>query len=220
MNFVKKSFFTSDHVRIIAHWYPATKPKAFALLLHMMPATKESWKEFATELQGRGIASLAIDERGHGESTEGNTLLYKKFTDEEQQKKIFDVRAALDWLAGKGATDENTIVVGGSIGANLTIQILTERPEIKTGVALSPGVDYRGIKTDLLITGLHEGQIVLLVASDDDEHGSFETIKKLNQLNPDQTEKIELSGLGHATEMFERQPDLIKTVAEWVESRI
>lgn len=214
------NFQTEDGVTIVADWYPVEEARAHALLLHMMPATKEAWPAFAAELNARGIAALAIDERGHGESTMGGELLFKNFTDEEQQDKILDVRAALTWLVSKGATAASTIVIGGSIGANLTIQTLTEQKDILTGVALSPGLNYRGILTGELITKLNPGQKVLLVASDDDTHRSFETIDELNRLNPEQTEKIELSGLGHANDMLDNDPGLIKTVADWIESRL
>ena len=35
----------------------------------MMPATKESWNEFSQKLREKGWHVLAIDFRGHGEST-------------------------------------------------------------------------------------------------------------------------------------------------------
>lgn len=217
----KITYTTGDGIKIVGDYYAVEEPKAFALLLHMMPATKESWRAFATELQTRGIVSLAIDERGHGESTMDGALLYENFSEEEQQKKIIDVRDGLAWLANnRGATDANTFVVGGSIGANLAIQILTERAEMRFGVALSPGLDYRGVKTDELIPQLNAGQKVLLVASDDDSHRSFESIKALAEINPKQTEKIEESGIGHATTMFEKKPELIKIVADWIQNRL
>jgi len=222
MNMSEKiSYMTSDGVKIVGDYYAVEQPKAYALLLHMMPAVKEAWQAFATELQARGIASLAIDERGHGESTMDGKLLYANFTEEEQQNKIIDVRDGLKWLAKNSrATDANTFVVGGSIGANLTIQILTERAEMRFGVALSPGLDYRGVKTDELISQLNAGQKVLLVASDDDSHRSFGSIKKLAEINPKQTEKWEESGIGHANDMLDNKPELIKSVADWIEDKL
>jgi len=216
----KISFKTDDGITIVGDFYPVESAKAFVLLLHMMPATKETWKEFASALSGRGIASLAIDERGHGESTEGGKLNHHEFTDQEQQMKIHDVRGALAWLADKGASDSNTVVVGGSIGANLTIKIMGDRPEIKTGVALSPGLNYRGVKTDKLIKRIADDQKILLVASDDDTHRAFEGIKALHELRPDVTEKIEEKKIGHANDMLDAKPELIGTVVDWIEARL
>ena len=216
----KISFKTEDGITIVADYCSVESPKAFALLLHMMPATKETWKEFASALASHGIASLAIDERGHGESTEGGTLDHTQFTSKEQQTKIHDVRGGLSWLQDQGATDANIIVVGGSIGANLTIKILSERPEIKTGVSLSPALDYHGIKTGKLIKKITSDQRILLVASNDDTHRAFEGIKALHELRPDVTEKIEEKKIGHANDMLSNKPEMIQTVVDWVENRI
>lgn len=216
----KISFKTEDGITIVGDYYPVDNARAFALLLHMMPATKEAWRDFANELSGRGIASLAIDERGHGESIEGGRLDHTQFTDQEQQMKIYDVRGALSWLEDKGATEANLVVVGGSIGANLTIKIMTERSGLKTGVALSPGLNYRGVKTDKFIKKIKDDQRILLVASADDTHRSFECIQALHELRPDVTEKIEEKKAGHANDMLSNKPEMIKTVADWVESRL
>ncbi len=216
----KISFKTEDGITIVGDYYSVESPKAYALLLHMMPATKEAWRDFANELAGRGIASLAIDERGHGESIEGGQLDYTQFTDQEQQMKIYDVRGALSWFEEKGATEANTVLVGGSIGANLTIKIMAERPELKTGVALSPGLNYRGVKTDKFIKKIKDDQRILLVASEDDTHHSFECIQALFNLRPDVTEKIEEKKIGHANDMLSNKPEMIGVVADWITSRL
>ncbi len=216
----KIEFTTEDGVKIVGDWYPVENPKAHALLLHMMPATKEAWRVFATEMSARNIAALAIDERGHGESTNGGELDYMNFSDGEQQAKILDVETALSWLSEHGAKKSSTIVVGGSIGANIAIDTLTKYPNIKFGVALSPGLNYRGVKTDELIVKLNPGQKVLLVASDDDTHRSFEGINALAELNPAQTEKWERTGIGHANDMLDNDPSLIKEVVDWIEDKL
>jgi alpha-beta hydrolase superfamily lysophospholipase len=160
---------TDDDVRIAGHFYPVAQPKGWALLLHMMPATKESYAPLATVLQDRGIASLAIDFRGHGES-EGGPEGYQRFSDAEQQAKIRDVEAAHRWLQLRGQAQLATktangmdllltppehittrlVVVGASIGANLALQKFVEHPATAGAVLLSPGLEYHGIRTEPL----------------------------------------------------------------------
>lgn len=208
---------TQDGVSIAADYYDAGKDR-YAILLHMMPADKSSWKAFAQKLQALGISSIAIDERGHGESR-GGPDGYKEFTDAEQAAKIKDVRAAWAELQKRGATMEKTAIIGGSIGANLAIRYLVENGRFPIGVALSPGIDYRSVTTDDAIVQLTPGQMVLLVASDDDPTSAM-TVKKLHDLNPTQTELIEKSGIGHATTMLENDSELFESVADWVNERI
>lgn len=202
------TFSTVDQVPIVG-LYQRTEQKKFAVLLHMMPATKESWASWQTKLAAAGYGSLAIDERGHGESTNGGMLDYRSFTDAEQQAKILDVNAALQFLTGQGAAESNTVVIGASVGANLAIEFLQQHPNVKTAVALSPGLNFRGILTEPLIQNLSAGQHVILVASDDDPQQTLEAAERLHALNPDQTTVLSEHGLGHGTAMTDADPDLI-----------
>src|SRR5690349_13204556 len=110
---------TSDSVRLTGAYYAADQLRGQALLLHMMPASKESWSAFAFALSARGIASLAVDFRGHGAS-EGGPEGYKGFSDDEHQAKRLDVEAGLAWLKAKD--DVPIVIAGASIGANLAIR--------------------------------------------------------------------------------------------------
>ncbi len=213
----QKIFFnTSDGVVIVGNLYQAGSER-FAIYLHMMPSTKEGWDALATKLASeQQVTGLAIDERGHGESTMNGTLNYQTFTEEQQQAKILDVEAAFGYLKTLGATEENTVVIGGSIGANLAIWFMTRHPQMKKAIALSPGLLYRGVSTDDKIIHLHDGQRVLLVASDDDSHGAYEGVQKLHELNPSQTEMILFSGVGHAETMLEKQADLTERIITWL----
>lgn len=201
---------TSDGIEIVGT-YRNTGREKIAVLLHMMPATKESWNSFAERLFSVGYASIAIDERGHGESTMNGKLDYKKFSDKEQQAKRFDVEAAIEFAKEKGFEESEIILIGASIGANLAIQSLVEHKNISITVALSPGLDYHGVRTAPMMARLHEGQKVILVASDDDVE-SFDSIHSIQKQNPEQTILIERSGIGHGTQMLDRDESLVDEV--------
>src|SRR3989344_3655754 len=81
---------TKDGVELYGTYVRAGKDDAPAVvLLHMMPATKESWEGFQQMLADSGFQSLAIDLRGHGESVfrDGELLDYQAFTPEEHRAK-------------------------------------------------------------------------------------------------------------------------------------
>ena len=204
---------TSDKIEIAALYRRNNDQKA-AILLHMMPATKESWNSFAALLDRAGYASIAIDERGHGESTMQGTLNYQTFTEEQQQQKIRDVQAAFDYLVAEGFDEKNMVVIGASIGANLAIQFLSEHGTVPFAIALSPGLNYRGVKTDGFITQLHENQHVVLVASDDDDRDAAASIQTLHKLNFSQTSLVEKKNIGHGTTMFEKDPALMQELIQ------
>lgn len=203
---------TTDGATIAADYYPADGDR-FAILLHMMPSTKESWANFAAALAKQGIASIAIDERGHGAST-GGPNGYKHFTDEDQQQKILDVNAAWEELKQRGATLEKTAVVGASIGANLVFQFMAENNTVPIGVSLSPGLDYRGVLTTEFGTQLDPQQKILMVASEEDAY-SYQSVLKLDE-GSEQLSSIQVRNLGHGTTMFENDPELMKRVVDWI----
>lgn len=213
-------FSTSDGVVIHGDWrqVEGSKRSRGALLLHMMPATKESWAAFAEALAEKGISSLAIDERGHGDSTvsaSGQRFDYKTFSNDEQKAKRLDVEAAIAWMREKGIEEKNMVIVGASIGANLAIRALVEHPEIRIGVALSPGVDYHSVTTNDAITKLAPSQRVLLYASEDDPE-SFMSVNDLHDLNRAQTFRVIAENLGHGTTMLEKDPKFLHQIVEWL----
>jgi dienelactone hydrolase len=218
----KISFATEDGVTIVGDLYEKKAGGPWAILLHMMPATKESWTGLATALADAGFTALAIDLRGHGESvvsTRGR-LDYKLFTEREQQEKERDVEAAARWLAdNRGMLPWRLAVVGGSIGANLALRFAAAHHDVPIAVALSPGLDYRGVTTLDAVKDLAAGQRLWLAASDDDEF-SYMSVQKLAEVAPEGSAVQLLSGAGHANRMFDALPCLEKAVADWIAAHV
>jgi len=215
----KKSMFleATDKVKIAYDLYPAkgstpTTPKGYLVLVHMMPATKESWKNFAAAAQTANYTSIAIDLRGHGDS-EGGPNGYQSFTDTQHQKSILDLEAAVKFLQTKGATPANTYCIGASIGANLCLQYLAEHPEVKKAVLLSAGLNYRGIKTAPLYKKLKSDQKILAATSRDDGSNAPEN----EQLFGSNFKNLIIYDRGgHGTNMLVSHPDLTERILNFL----
>jgi len=228
----KVSLKTKDNLAIAADLYSPAEPRSWLVLVHMMPATKESWFDFASNLTPLGYESLAIDLRGHGESitrtntdgtrTNAETLDYRTFSDEDHQKSILDLEAAVDYLVKeRGATPEKISFIGASIGANLALEYLSAHPEFKTAVLLSPGLNYRGIETEPLVKKLKAGQKVFFIASRDDPNArnNAEENQKLYDWVPAGAEKkiqIYETG-GHGTTLLENQSELKDKILKFLQ---
>lgn len=222
---------TNDGVDIAADYYYAKPSRRGALLLHMMPADRKSWWDFALRLEDAGYRVLAIDLRGHGESSgpPGGEASgpdgYKKFSDEEHQKSTLDVEAGVLFLEEEGVEREHTVLVGASIGANLALWYAAEHPEIKRLALLSPGLNYRGIEAEPLARKLHEGQGALFVTSLDDVRSggsNTEMNQILYNLVPHHARKklIIYKAAGHGTDMFgKEEPDLAGEILEWIQKK-
>lgn len=212
---------TKDNVRIYADYYKEQKPDSpGVVLLHMMPATKESWRDFGLKLQQAGFQALAIDFRGHGKSTvkNGEILDYKNFNDKEHQQKIHDVEEAIRFLTNKNNPASILFFVGASIGANIALQYMSEHARIRGGVLLSPGLDYRGVRTEPLIKKIANDQSLFLAAGGDNDIYSTETIEKLYEMATCKKQLKIVKNGGHGTDLFIAEPELMDEIIKWLKN--
>lgn len=220
-NMEQVTFQTQDGVVIVGDYTAAGKGPV-AILLHMMPTARSSWNDFAKKLNTARFTTLAIDLRGHGESTkttEGKTLDYKKFSDLEHQASIKDVEAAYLWLEREyGTAPEEVAVIGASIGANLSLQYLAQNHGVPAAVLLSPGLDYKGLETEPLVGELRPNQAVFYAAAKDDAY-SHETVTKLHGLTEVAKEVKTYNKAGHGTNMFTPHPELMDEIVGWLKER-
>lgn len=208
---------TKDNVRIVGDYYPALTASAKGLLLlHMMPATRASWKTFAEKAQSAGFNVLAVDLRGHGES-QGGPEGYKNFSDAEHQASRYDAAAGVEFLNSRSP---GGIYLGGaSIGANLALQYLAEHPETKAAFLLSPGLDYRGIRTEESAQQLGGGQAVYYAASRDDP-ASAEAVQILFDKTPAAARRSSklFDAAGHGTTIFTSENGFMDEIISWLEA--
>jgi pimeloyl-ACP methyl ester carboxylesterase/predicted small secreted protein len=213
----KVSFITQDNVKIFANSWPGTGKAV--LLLHMMPSTKESWNDLAPKLQRAGFSVLAIDLRGHGESTlqTAKTLDYKQFSDLEHQESIKDVESSIAYLTNQGASE--IYIIGASIGANLALEYAAMNPEIQKIVLLSPGLDYRGIKGEDYARQLLKSQQVLVYAGRQDMQGGKSAAEMAGSivgvmLAQNTAQIYETSA--HGTNLLTEYPALMNDIIDWL----
>ncbi len=179
---------TADDVGIIATYYPAERDRAPAvLLLHALNRDRSEWNDFALLLQRNGIAALSIDFRGHGESIRKLTaagpvgLKLQDFTDRDLQDMLLDVEAAVDWLQTQSEIDKKHIaLIGASFGANIALRYAALNEDLAGVAVLSPGVNYRGIRTDDVVRQLGVMPLRIFVSSDDPF--AFESSKRLVEI--------------------------------------
>jgi len=209
-------FDTPDHVHIVGDYVlPEEDIRSVAVFLHMMPATRKSYMAFQEAVALCGVASLAIDLRGHGDSTtmEGREepLDYNHFSEKEHQSSIWDVRGAVQYLTELTNTPvDRCMLVGASIGANLALQFSSEEHRIPLTVALSPGLTYRGIETLPLVSAIDQTKQRLLLAASTEDTYSREAAQKLHAAAPDASTAVIREGFEHGTDMFQDQEFALK----------
>lgn len=201
---------TSDNIRIAADFYKADSDKG-VILLHMLNRAKSDWREFAIELQGAGYNVIAIDFRGHGDSEAS----VSQFTESNFNSMVEDVAAAKAYLESVGISKIG--IVGASIGANTALNYAADDPEIKTIVLLSPGLDYRGIKTEGSI--LKYDRSIFMIASRDDET-SLQSSDFLYKKASGKKQMQIYDDAGHGTRMLAAEPDLRSLIRIWLDEQL
>lgn len=207
------NFQTKDNIKIVGDFYDA-KSKKSVLLLHILPGSRNDFDEFAEFLWQKGYNVLNIDERGHGDSEawSGEMGSWQEFTQADYDKIIYDIEAASEWLKSR-IPETELALIGGSIGANVAM-IFGAKHQPKIVVALSPGIDYQGIKTE--IASRNYRQNLLIVASRDDDY-SFESSEKLFEISKaSRKEFIRYEDAGHGTRMLNAEPELKQRILDFL----
>lgn len=221
-NMLAITFPSLDGITISANYHDSGNSMVPAcLLVHMLGGSKSDYASLQEKLGAVGIASLAIDLRGHGGSTESGTQDYTTFTDVQWQDCENDVLAGYKYLAEKGHTA--IAVVGASIGANLSVVagadifMADENAPLKAMVLMSPGVNYRGVVPAPRAREL--GNIPVLIAASEEDRQSYPGSQSLSQAARN-AELTSFSGSSHGTRLFASEAGFEDDVVEWLKENL
>jgi dienelactone hydrolase len=221
---------TTDNVGIAGTWYPVPQtPAPAVLLVHSVERDRSVWASFAAALQKNGLAALAIDLRGYGESTHRQTadgpvaLDARNFTGGDYQNMLLDVEAAVDWLQARPEIDGKHIaLIGESFGANIVLRYAAINEDIAAVVALSPGITYRGVRTDDIISQVSHAPLRIFVSQYDPF--AFESCKRLVEiqkevgLNPATNTLTICTGNLHGSDMLRGVRNLPQILITWLKN--
>ena len=215
------SFTASDGVSIQATFsHPKGRARVPAvILLHQLAGERYAWNALAQKLTENNYAVLAIDLRGHGDSTMfgETTRTYKDFTDADYGAMIRDVRAAAAYLRDrKDVNGDRLALIGASIGANLSLQYAAEDMQVRTVVLLSPGLNYRSLKTLPYVDGYDKRALFMVVAEGDAY--SFESCRQVKEA-AEQASPLKLKvykGDDHGTALLRTHEGLDEIIIAWL----
>jgi len=196
---------TDDGVTLAATWYePSGRPAPAVVLVHMLQKSRRDWDQLATRMAADGIAVLALDLRGHGES-QGSA--------QDHAGMVQDVRAARRFAASRpDVTPAKIGIAGASFGATLAALASADDATVAALALLSPTVEYRGMRIDGALRK-YGSRPLLLVASDDDGY-AMRTVKELQKGGAGR-ELVILNRAGNGTSMLAADPDLGRRLVEW-----
>ncbi len=192
-------------------------PMPAVLLLHAAAGNRSVYENLAEELATQGIASLRIDLRGHGESTNLGTFAvngeYHRPILEGTEK---DVQRALDFLGGLAEIDSSRLgVVGASYSGERMALAGAKQGFVRAYVALSPG-DF----SDASIESIDPSGAHWLFLRAEEEFAFFDDLFEAIEQGSQKAEIRILDGKAHATELLELHPPLGAEITQWFATRL
>jgi len=193
---------TSDSILLYGTLYERDINKTI-ILLHMLGRDRGTWERFANELQNE-YKVLAIDSRGHGRSQ----LSWSDFDENDFNKMVLDVKGAKEHL-----NTTNFVVIGASIGANTAVNFAVEDEDVNGIVLLSPGLDYKGVKTEKTISKVNAPMLIASAEGDSYAADSSQTLAQLSD-----AKLIVYNGTEHGTNMLGKGYGLEKEIFDFLDN--
>jgi pimeloyl-ACP methyl ester carboxylesterase len=213
------TFPAADGFRISADYYPPPVAEAraapLAVLLHGYAGDRKGWPDLLVPLHEAGFAILALDLRGHGDSstTESHQAVEKR--EPELFKRMQnDVLGAYQWLVEQPKTDRaRFVLVGADVGASIALQYAAKDRSVDAVVCLSPGLNYLGLDSSGDIRQI-TGRPILLLATEDERDAPY----TLEQKTTGVSVRVFHAKPAHGTELLQRVPDVARDIASFVRS--
>ncbi len=193
------SFRAEDGASLSAAYYePSRRPAPGIVLLHMLRRSHADWDAAASQLSDAGFAVLALDYRGG----------------EDPGRYAIDVRAAKAFLRERPEVTPGSIgIAGASIGANLAVLDAADDPGVLSIALLSPGLDYRGLRTEAAMKKF--GARPALLAGSTKDPYTARSIRQLTTIGPGLREVRLTDAVAHGTVLLSRDADLIPALVDW-----
>ena len=165
------SLTTKDGWILSAAYLPATQG-ATVVLFHDLGKNKEAFSSFRKALAKAGFGYLALDLRGHGQSTGRGTYpsFAKEGADNPFNKMMQDATTAVAFLNTKGVSQDQIFLLGTGLGANVAAKTVGALPNIRAVALISPSANIRDV---LPVPALRTYKGAVLLAASAGERKGF-----------------------------------------------
>lgn len=214
---------TEDGWNLDARYLKAADTAPTVVLIHTQKSDHTEWAPWLPLMKRYGFGYLAFDLRGHGNSfvmPDGSTATWRSFSlsgpDNEYNRMLRDVDAALAFLSTNSVTGAQTVLAGSVLGANLAIKSAAIHPDISMAIAISPALNVNDVLTVNPLRAYGKRPLLLIAGAD--RAKQYKELQLLNDIarmacgKNNVTVMVEPSGIG---------PDLVtrytaRRVLDWI----
>jgi dienelactone hydrolase len=181
-----------------AYYESSRRPSPGIVLLHMLRRSHADWDAAASQLSDAGFAVIALDFRNS----------------DDVSAYAADVRAAKAFLRERPEVVGSMIgIAGASLGANLAVLDAADDPGVRSIALLSPGIDYKGLRTEAAMKKFG-ARPALLAGSTKDPYAA-RSIRHLTTIGPGLREVRLSDSIAHGTVLLSRDADMIPALVDW-----
>ncbi|MCM2267770.1 MAG: alpha/beta hydrolase [Elusimicrobiales bacterium] len=164
---------TEDGWNLSARYLKAPESAPTLVLIHTQKSDLTEWEPLIKSLKRYGFGYLAMDLRGHGNSfvtPSGSTTTWRAFSvegpDNEYNRMLRDVEAAITFLSTNSVTGDRVVLAGSVLGANLAIKAAALHPEISMVIAVSPVLNVNSVLSVNPLRAYGQRPILLIAGAD------------------------------------------------------
>jgi dienelactone hydrolase len=193
------TFRAEDGATLSGAYYEASRrPAPGIVLLPMLRRSHADWDAAASQLSDAGFAVVALDYR----------------SGDEIGAYALDVRAAKAFLRERPEVIGNSLgIAGASVGANLAVLDAADDPGVLSIALLSPGIDYKGLRTDAAMKRF--GARPALLAGSTKDPYTARSIRQLATIGPGLREVRLTDSVAHGTVLLARDSELVGALVDW-----
>lgn len=205
------SLKAQDGTKLYASYNAVAGSTKGVVLVHMSGRNAKDWRFTAEKLNQAGLATVAVDLRGHGANVpEGATP--PALTDADYMAMTQDVSAAVAYLRGQGIKEVS--IVGASLGASLALKVAAQDPAVSNLVLLSPMMSQKGIDASVALAEYGDRPVLIVVSKED--MAAAKTGLALDA-QAKGYHKLEIyEGAGNGTKMLNKAPGLEPLLVSWL----
>lgn len=214
---------TEDGWALDARYLKAADTAPTVVFIHTQKSDHTEWDPWLAPMKRYGFGYLSFDLRGHGNSfvmPDGSTTTWRAFSlsgpDNEYNRMLRDVDAALAFLSTHSVTGAQTVLAGSVLGANLAIKSAAIHPDISMAIAISPALNVNDVLTVNPLRAYGKRPLLLIAGAD--RAKQYKELQLLNDIarmacgKNNVTIMVEASGIG---------PDLVtkytaRRVLDWI----
>ena len=181
---------TEDGWQLSGRYLKAAEGAPTLVLIHTQKSDLTEWDPLFKPLKRYGFGYLAFDLRGHGNSfvtPGGSTTTWRAFSvdgqDNEYNKMLRDVEAAIAYLSTHAVSGQDIVLAGSVLGANLAIKAAAIHPEISMVIAVSPALNVNSVLSVNPLRAYGRRPLLLIAGADRArQHAEFQILNHTAQI--------------------------------------